>query len=141
MLGFFKKFLRPRPRLAIDPYELLQERPPRRFWHSTKGSMVAVSVPDLDGARLVLLFQRPIGMSDVQDGKLVPAARSEVKRRGGKRQTSLMLSLESAETLHAVLGEALKDAKAKQRRKLFSERAFHILSAYVAKRSTLASAQ
>jgi Fe-S cluster assembly ATPase SufC len=132
--------LRPRASFVIDPFELLEERPPRRFWQSyKKGSMVSVSVPDYDGEKLVLLFQRPIEVSDVKDGKLVPSAWSEAKRRGGKRQTGLTLSLESAETLHAVLGEALKDAKAKQRRKAFSERAVNFFFSYVAEQNALAA--
>ena len=140
MFGFFKRHMRPRASLPNDPFELLEERLPRRFWHSNKkGSVVSISVPNYDGEKLVLLFQRPIQTSDVKDGKLVPSAWSEVKRRGGKRQTGLMLSLESAETLHAVLSEALKDAKAKQLRKEFSERALTFLFSYFAEQNALAA--
>ena len=89
--------------------------------------------------KLFLLFQRPIEGSDVKDGKLVPTAWSKVNRRGGKRQTGLTLSFESAETLHAVLGEAIKDAKAKQRRKAYSEQALNFFLSYVAEQDALST--
>lgn len=140
MFTFLRRLLHPRASFVIDPFELSEEGPPRRFWHSNKkGSTVSVSVPDFDGEKLVLLFQRPIEVSDVKEGKLVPLAWSEVKRRGGKCKTGLALSLESAESLHAVLGEALKDAKAKQRRKVFSEQVLNFFFSYMEQQKTMAT--
>lgn len=142
MLRFFKRVLRPQTSLTIDLFELLEKRPPRRFWHSNKrGSTVSVSVPDFDGEKLILLFQMPIEASDVKDGKLVPFVWSATKRRGGKRQTGLTISLENAEALHSALGEALKDAKAKQRRKEFTERVVNLVLAHVAEQNALVSAK
>lgn len=92
----------------------LEKLVPRKFWHSNKkGSTVSISVPD-DGERLVLLFQRPIKPSDVKDGKLLSTTWMRITRRGGKRQTGMVLSFQSAETLHRLLGAALQDARAKQ---------------------------
>jgi hypothetical protein len=88
---------------------------PRSFWQTyRKGATVTVSVPDSDGARILLQCQRPIEASDVKDGVLLPTTWSGIKRRGAKRQSGMCLSLEGAEALHTLLGEAIKDAKKKQ---------------------------
>ena len=140
MLKFFRQLLRRRDSFVLDPLGILEEQPPRRFWHSNKkGATVSVSVPDYDGGKLILLFQRPIEVSDVKDGKLVPSAWTKVRRRGGKRQTGLTLSLESAEALHVVLGAALKDAKAKQYRKTFGERVLNFLFSYMEMQNSVAT--
>lgn len=132
MFRFFIRFLRRRLSFALDLFEFLQEQPARRFWSSNKkGSMVSVSISSVDSEQLALLFQRPIELSDVREGKLVPSAWSGVKRRGGKRQTCVTLSLESAEMLRMILSEAIKDAKIKQRRKLFKERILNLVSSYM----------
>jgi hypothetical protein len=66
-------------------------------------------------------------MSDIKDGKLAPVAVTRIKRRGGKVQTCVNLSLEGAEALHKVLGDALKDARAKQRKKHISAFAANLM--------------
>ncbi len=77
------------------------------------GRTVSVFVSDecLELNKLVIRFERKIEASDVVAGKLVPVTLERVKRRGGKRRTSLALSYESAEALQLALKGALKDAR------------------------------
>ena len=81
--------------------------------HRGSGRSISVVVRDdgLDVGSLILEFQRKIEPGDVKDGKLQPVTLEGVERRGGKRITSLALSLQSAEDLHLALGVALKDAR------------------------------
>lgn len=102
--------------LSVNPFELLKEHEPLRFWRSQKnGSVVSIHVPAQAGANLTLMLQRPIVYNDVKNGRLLSSAWTGVKKRGGKRQTAIILSVENAEALHLVLGKALNDARAKKR--------------------------
>lgn len=58
-----------------------------------------------------IAFKRRIDERDVKDGKLVPIFIDRVKRRGGKREMCLTLSLDTAEALHEVLESAIKSAR------------------------------
>ena len=72
------------------------------------GRAVSVFVPAGDPEALVLLFERKIDSEDVRNGKLLPLTVQTTKRRGGKRAVTLVVSYESAEALHKMLGIGLK---------------------------------
>jgi|GEM_PF-5262198 len=73
----------------------------------------AAKVMVLDGTldRLVVRLEKKIGLSDVSGGRLIPAAKEVVKRRGGKSLLGVPMSYESAEMLYKALGHALKDVR------------------------------
>lgn len=77
------------------------------------GRVVSVVVSDngFELNSLEVKFERKIEHSDVVGGKLISTSHEEVKRRGAKRHTTIALSYQSAEALHAVLGGALRDAR------------------------------
>ncbi len=114
---------------SFNPLILLKDRPVLGFRSSyRKGSVVSVSAPDFEGEKIVLFFQRPIKGSDVKDGKLVPSVWSDVKRRGGKRQTGLTLSFEGAQALHTVLGKTLEEVENRRKLRAFGEQAYDLFS-------------
>ena len=75
----------------------------------TVSVVVSDSVFELDN--LVVVFERKIESGDVEEGRLRPIAIHEVKKRGGKRSTTMALTYETAEALHQTLGTALRDAR------------------------------
>jgi hypothetical protein len=83
----------------------------RRRLGSGRTVSIVVSDRSLELNNLVLRFERKIESSNVVDGKLARISFEEVKKRGGKRSTTLALSYESAEALYVTLGGALKDAR------------------------------
>lgn len=106
-----------------DSFGLFETQQPRSFRlrYKPRSTVVAALADDLSGERLTVMFQRPIESSDVEDGKLLPTAYMGRSERGGKRQTILHISLESAEALHAVLGKAIEVSKMKRRQRIFTE--------------------
>ena len=116
MLQFFDWLLGRQPFSAYNLFDISPAKVIHRFWRTHKGgTTVAIYVPDCEEDKtLRLMLQHAITPSDVHDGKLVPTVQEHIKRRGGKRQTSLHLSLETATALHATLGKALKCAAAKE---------------------------
>lgn len=60
---------------------------------------------------LTIKLERKIIPEDVTAGKLNSTAVQKVKKRGGKRSTTLTVSLEGAEALHLALTAALEDAR------------------------------
>jgi hypothetical protein len=65
--------------------------------------------------KLVIIMKRRVVREDFVKGKLVPVTRERFKRRGAKRETVLCVSFESAETLHKLLGQALRNARKHRR--------------------------
>ena len=117
MFQFFDRLLGRESFSSRNPFDISPAKVIHRFWRTRKdGTTVAIYVPDCEeDTTLRLVLQHAITPSDVHGGKLLPTTSERIKRRGGKRQTGLNLSLETAETLHATLGKAIACAKAKER--------------------------
>ncbi len=78
-----------------------------------------------DGTKpMFLVFEKKIGRNDVVDGKLLPVVEEKVKRRGGKRHTTICVSHEGAEALYKALKPALKEMKRRRRTRMFAGRIF-----------------
>ncbi|MEK7631072.1 MAG: hypothetical protein AAB417_03540 [Patescibacteria group bacterium] len=106
------------------------QKPMRYFNRLGAGRAVSVYVSDDDLAALVFRFERKVESSDIKDGRLVPLAREDLKRRGGKRVMHYKLSYESAEALHSALGAALSDIRARRSSREFLHRMFSFVAAH-----------
>ena len=94
------------------------------------GRTVSVVVADngFELKDLMVRFERKIEQEDVANGQLKPVSLEEVKKRGGKRSTTISLSYESAEALNSVLKTALKDARRRRIWHDFSTRVIQLAS-------------
>lgn len=92
---------------------------PRGHLVRRDGRAIVVIVSGDGTTPLELVFTKRIEAGDVVDGKLVPSSRNLVKRRGGKRVTTLVLSYEGAEDLCRALKPALKDMRRRRRTRAF----------------------
>jgi hypothetical protein len=106
LFGFFS------PRGVIED-ELTTE--PRGYRVRRSGGTVIAGVSGDGDGPIQLVFTKRIERSDVVKGRLLPTSREMVKRRGGKRLTTITLSYESAEALYQALKPALKDARRRRR--------------------------
>src|SRR3989344_3882710 len=100
------------------------------------GRAVSIIVADngLELGNLVMRFERKIEPSDIlhgkdakRSGRLRPTAIHKIKRRGGKRLTTILLTYETAEALQKTLDIALKDARKRHARHSFVSRDMSVL--------------
>lgn len=111
---------------------VLGDSKPKSFCLSSGGGKATTIRVHEAGDKLDLLLQHKLRPTDVQNGRLLPSASWGVRRRGGKLITHLGLTHGTAEELHKVLGEALKDARRKRRKALFQERVTRVVFSFFA---------
>ncbi len=129
MIKFFRLFQQICSIVSSSP-KIFKQRLWGHFWSTYKKGYTVFVQTNPEGNELVLAFQRPILPTDVKEGVLLPTTRTLIKRRGGKRRTVIRLTPETARALHAVLGRALEDIKAKEAQKKLDEKMTIFLTAF-----------
>ena len=125
-------------RLFFSPLSLFPSTSPLpNYYCSPAGQGRAASIQFADPSSLRVRLQQKIESGDVKNGKLVPLAREEMTRRGGKRSVTMEVPYENAEALHRALGCALKAARKERFRYAFSMYLFEAATAACSPRKWL----